>query len=467
MRTVLHWSALLAGGVFAASPAAGPDAVAGVNLELVTLTETSAVFTWYTGVPGTSDAVGQLLPAPCQGEVVYGTHPARLDRTAYGAPGTAYHYVEIEDLEPGQTYYYQARARGRAAGAQVLLGGCAAGTPARRRGVFRFTAPQPPPGRYLFSIALANDLHLGETTVGLSGRLPWLKGVSQLPGRPPYPQVMAEALVRDARSRGADHLLIAGDLTADGRDEDIAAARTALDRFGALGRDYLVVRGNHDRPGQHPADPADAYRARFAVPQESAYHATRLNGLRVIGLDTYDDPAEDTDTGMLSASQLSWFRRELADDPDRPTLVFGHHPLLSPGNPLAAVSSPVLHRPQAQDVLRAYAAAPGVFLHHAGHTHRNRRSIPRQAPRVVHQEVAAAKEYPGGFALLRVHSGGYALNYYKTRDERARAWGERSRRQARGWWPHLAFGPTVGDRNSVVRRDFSGLGARADLNSFT
>ena len=36
---------------------------------------------------------------------------------------------------------------------------------------------------------------------------------------------------------------------------------------------------------------------------------------------------------------------------------------------------------------------------------------------MTQQEVGAVKEYPGGFTLLRIHSGGYALNFYKTRGE--------------------------------------------------
>ncbi|MFD9204545.1 metallophosphoesterase, partial [Streptomyces anthocyanicus] len=57
LRTLLH------------SAARPPDAASAVNLELVTLTEDRAVITWYTGVES-------------EGEVVYGTHPAHLNRTA-------------------------------------------------------------------------------------------------------------------------------------------------------------------------------------------------------------------------------------------------------------------------------------------------------------------------------------------------------------------------------------------------
>src|ERR1041385_3157401 len=58
------------------------DVVTALNLELVTLAEDHAVITWYTAVPGTDDGFGHLVPAVTEGEVVYGTHPAHLNRTA-------------------------------------------------------------------------------------------------------------------------------------------------------------------------------------------------------------------------------------------------------------------------------------------------------------------------------------------------------------------------------------------------
>jgi hypothetical protein len=73
------------------------------------------------------------------------------------------------------------------------------------------------------------------------------------------------------------------------------------------------------------------------------------------------------------------------------------------------------------------------------------------------QEIAAGKEYPGGFSLLRLHTGGFALNFYKTRSALARAWSERSRQEIFGLWPQFALGSSVSDRNTVVAWDLSGL----------
>jgi hypothetical protein len=56
-----------------------------------------------------------------------------------------------------------------------------------------------------------------------------------------------------------------------------------------------------------------------------------------------------------------------------------------------------------------------------------------------------------------LHTGGYALNFYKTRSNLAREWSERSRQEILGFWPQFSLGSSVSDRNTVVARDLSGL----------
>jgi 3',5'-cyclic AMP phosphodiesterase CpdA len=466
-RELLRFSAIVMGvslGSLMESERAYAAAVQPVNLELVTLTETGAILTWYTGEPGTDDGLGRMKPAPADGEIVYGTHPRRLDRTVPGSAGTPYHYVELTGLEPGRTYYYQARSRGKTATPTPVAG--AAGTPLAG-GTFAFTTPQPPPGRFLFSLALCNDLHLGETVAGLVGGLPF-RGISQLPDRPPYPEIMAKALMADARHRGATYLLAAGDISSEAAPGDVARAKALLDGFGGYRTDYFVARGNHDRAHDGTAYAAcgtgqwqgnDCFRDAFF--DGRTYFTRDLHGLHIVGLDTYDKPGGGGDAGGLSNEQMAWFQADLRAHKDQPTLVFGHHPLLSPDDPLAARGGTTLAIGQALPIMAAYERAPGVFLHHAGHTHRNKRTILPGSRHVTQQEVGAAKEYPGGFALLRVHAGGYALNFYKTRGDLAREWSERTRQELNGLWPQLSFGPAVSDRNSVVARDFSGIGSPA------
>jgi hypothetical protein len=480
-RHFLRWTAVAAASPFfarrlfdngvAVARSRGP--ISAVNLELVTLTERRAIVTWYTGYTGTDDGLGRMEPAPSDGVVHWGTDPQRLDRIATDHwRDTPYHYVELDGLEPGRTYYYQARSKGLAATPMpfTLISGNAVGTSdvgLLTGGPYEFTVPEPPPGRFLFSIALCNDLHVGETTAGLVGGTP-IAGIQQEPGLPPYPDVMLEALVHDATALGASYLLAAGDITAEAAPIDLSRAGKLLKRFGRYRRDWFVTRGNHDRAhsgeeyaacriGQWQGN--DCFHEQFFPADEPTYFVRELQGLRILGLDTYDKPGRGNDAGALSTDQLGWFRDELGGARDQPTIVFGHHPLIVEQSPFPTSASNTLEPAQVATLLDDYARTPGLFLHHAGHTHRNKRTISAAAPGVTMQEVAACKEYPGGFSLLRLYTGGFAMNFYKTRSRLARRWSERSRQEILGLWPQFSLGSRVSDRNTMVARDLSGLTA--------
>lgn len=328
-----------------------------------------------------------------------------------------------------------------------------------------FTTLTPPPGRFLFSIALSNDLHIGETSAGIiTGSFP--PNFQQDPGLPPYPEVMLSALLGDLKrpDRGADHLLVAGDLTAEAKPLDVARCRQLLDGWGALNRDYFVVRGNHDRPHVGPD-----YAGCNAEPDATDHHdcwgdifpfrrqtlsTHEVGGMRIIGLDT---TMLDKSGGTLDDSQLSDLAAELRRDKDRPTLLFGHHPVTYEAAVTTAAGPAFdLDQTKARELESLYLKTPGIFFHHSGHTHRNKRTFMQESQSVEFLEVGAAKEYPGGYALLKIYTGGYQINFYKTRSDLARQWSQRTRAEYFGIWPHYTLG-TIADRNHTVARDLSGL----------
>jgi 3',5'-cyclic AMP phosphodiesterase CpdA len=310
---------------------------------------------------------------------------------------------------------------------------------------------------------------MGETQAGLVGGSPQFIGIQQEPGLPPYPEIMLESLVHDAGKLGAEYLLAAGDITAEAVPLDLSKAGHLLRRFGRYRHDYFVTRGNHDRAHTGAAYATcrvgewqgnDCFHDQFFPGDEPTYFTRDLQGLRVIGIDTYDKPGGGGDAGALSPAQFAWFRAELTKDRDQPTMVFGHHPLIVQDSPFPISASNSLDHAQGLTILSDYSRNHGLFLHHAGHTHRNKRTVSPIAPRVLHQEIAAGKEYPGGFSLLRLHEGGYALNFYKTQSDLARQWSERSRQEISGLWPQFSLGSQVADRNTMVKRDLSGLRRR-------
>jgi 3',5'-cyclic-AMP phosphodiesterase len=470
------------------------------DLELVTVTDTSFVLTWYTAdaaapaVPYDPDA--EPAPVATDGVVLYGTDPARLDRVAAErGGGTAYHYVEVTGLRPGVTYYYRALSAGVAAAPRLVpqltfpAGGLVIPdnpTDAQLEAILAellssgvvlsaspgsVTTLVPPRGRLLFTLALSNDLHTGETVSGLATS-DFPPGFSQAPGLPPYPVVMARSMARDAATRGADVLIVAGDLSAAALPDQFTTSKALLDGFGTLnlsGRlapgDYVVARGTHDQPKTGSAYAAcapvgatgyyDCMPAVYDLPQ-GTLTATEVGGLRLIGLDT---TTLNTPGGAIDDDEFATLQDVLAGNPDQPTLVFGHHPVTDE-SAVTTIAGPTfdLDRADAARLEALYAATPGVFFHHAGHTHRNLRTSSPVATAVEFLEVAATKEYPGGFALLKVYEGGYMISFYKSSSNLARQWSQVSSGEYLGLYPAYTLGSAT-DRNHVVSRDFSALSA--------
>jgi len=73
-------------------------------------------------------------------------------------------------------------------------------------------------------------------------------------------------------------------------------------------------------------------------------------------------------------------------------------------------------------------------------------------------EVAATKEYPGEFVLLRVHEGGYMANFCKSSGALARQWSQASSGEYLGLYPACTLG-ALADRKHVAARNFSALAA--------
>ncbi|MEU0541899.1 metallophosphoesterase [Nocardia sp. NPDC005978] len=420
------------------------NSVVASDLEVVTVTDTSVILTWTTRA---RDRRGRWRPAPADTEVRIGPGDSRepVPVRLFDAERTPYHYAEIHGLEPGRAYRFEAYSDGGRAHPARTLVTRRAGTP-ESTGVF--TTLTPPPGRLLRTLALLNDLHYGEDR---SGQL--VPGLLEGERGEQYPEFMLGAALDElaAPNRRADQLIVAGDLTDTGTLDQTLAVRARLDDWGALGREYFVCRGNHDMP---PKGEPDHWGSIFHPHQRLIEYS--VGGLRLIALDTTRLAGSG---GTLGGTQVERLRELLRSDPDRPTLVFGHHPVTRH----AAVSNPggpgfVLDRANAAALHGIYRSAPGVFLHHSGHTHRNRVTRPDIGVGVEFLEVAAAKEYPGGYTLLRVYEGGYLANFYKTRSEPARRWSTRTRRQYLGLHPDHALG-SCADRNHAVRRDFSGLRA--------
>lgn len=419
------------------------DRLVVTDLEVVTVTPTSVVISWITRAP--YRLRGVPAPFPSDTRLELGSPDAPLALVHDDPEPRAFHVVEVRGLEPGRTYRFRATSNGRPA-SPGLRPTSRPGTDERRS---EFTTLVPPPGRYLTTVALVNDIHIGERRQGIVlGALP----TSVQPGgsQSGYAELMFAAALSDLRDRyGSPLLMVNGDLTYDNAPEQVRRARTMLDAYGTQRSDWVATRGNHDHPRRH----ADPFGEAF-IGYQQAQKVSEASGLRVLAMDS----TRGSGGGWMLPGQYEQIMAELTADPERPTIACTHHPVTTDAGRSSVAGPQFMLR--AADRLRLQTLegdAPGVFLHHAGHTHRMRRDrgdLP--GSRTQYVENAACAAYPGGYAVVHLYQGGYILNFWRSTCPDALDWLYRSRWQMLGIGPHFMLGSTA-DRNHVVTCDLSGL----------
>jgi len=411
-----RWSALLV--LWIAPVAAAAPTI--TRVELVTVTDTTAVLTWETSEP--ADTV-----------VRYGTQGNRLDRTAApGGPPGRYHYCEITGLRPGTQYSFLCQS-----------GTAQAGAGPREPG--RFTTLVPPPGRELFSFATMTDLHVGQQRTArlvLHGKV-ISEGVRWREADVPLWRLAVGASIDEINARRPAFTVIKGDITEGLSAEEFPAAR---DLLGRLKSPYYVVRGNHDA--------LNPFLRTFGLAQ--SWYGFDREGVHFVVLDT--EPLAEAGDPVLDR-ELTWLAKDLMEHKRQWTFVFGHRPVepklaRRSGEPLSeellrmsegligrlygpaatrTIDKATGHAPNVSEasarrlaeLLRRHGRIAGVF---AGHLHRNYVGYwPEETGNLPYVETASTKEYPCGYAITRVFSGGYMHNYYTPRDPRCLEWSATTR----------------------------------------
>jgi len=120
-----------------------------------------------------------------------------------------------------------------------------------------------------------------------------------------------------------DAVIITGDLTDKGSPEEYATIRPILD---TLQIPWFVIPGNHD----HRSHFLQAFydQAYLKPDMNFIQYAIEDFPLRLIGLDT---TVPNHPHGYLCAERLEWLNTCLQDQPQKPTLIFLHHPPLETG----------------------------------------------------------------------------------------------------------------------------------------
>jgi predicted phosphodiesterase len=276
-------------------------------------------------------------------------------------------------------------------------------------------------GERLATVATVNDVHFGETICGIMDGIPDGPFFSVPPGSEPYPELMNRGAVLEMAAIAPDAVVVKGDLTCDGLDEEYAAFLAAYQP--AFGDRLHHVRGNHD-----------AYRYQDYAP--SGPQRIDVPGLTIALLDT---TIPGHSTGQAPAEQHEWLD-DLAAEADRPVLVLGHHHVWNPGAGARPDDYFGIHPDDSERLIAVVARRPAILGYAAGHTHRNRvRRFPATGDRPW-IEVACVKDYPGTWAEYRVFDGGVLQVHRRISTPEALRWTEQTRQMFAGVYAEYAFG---------------------------
>lgn len=253
------------------------------------------------------------------------------------------------------------------------------------------------PSQTLARIALVSDTH---ATRGVSGEEPRYRGRLD--------KVMAA--VNAAR---VDMVLIAGDLTQDGKPEELTDFKTQIKGFAAP---VWVVPGNHDIGnkivrGKERETTLNPFRlARFEMRVGPSFYARECAGLRVIGLNS---PIFGSGFAREKA-MWRFLEKELARPSAKPTVVFMHYPLFT--KTPAEASEYWNIEPEPRQRLLTLLRQGGVKTVLSGHLHRPLTKRDQDILFVTTGPVSfglPSGKQPQGWTLVTVPAQGEAKAEYK------------------------------------------------------
>lgn len=291
-------------------------------------------------------------------------------------------------------------------------------------------------GERVATVATVNDVHFGEVVCGL------MSGDDEGPvfrvpaGSEPYPEMMNRGAIEEITALDPDLVVVKGDLTSEGTEEEYAAFRRAYE--GAFGDRLLHVRGNHDAYEHQTFAPAGPQRR-------------DVEGLTIALLDT---TLPGKPSGGVDAPQVEWLE-DLAAEADRPVLVMGHHHVWIPRSAERPMSYFGINPDDSERLVAAVARHPRILGYVCGHTHRNRVRLVEATGDRPWAEVACVKDYPGTWAEYRVFEGGVLQVHRRISTPDALTWTEQTRGMFGGLYGDYAFG-RLEDRCFAMRAPSSG-----------
>jgi 3',5'-cyclic AMP phosphodiesterase CpdA len=277
----------------------------------------------------------------------------------------------------------------------------------------------------MFVLAHVSDLHLALTPrlLELAGKrglgfINWQRGRKYI-----HRRETLDAVTRDLKAVGAEHIAVTGDLVNLSLPGEYAAARSWLDNLGSP-HDVTVIPGNHDvyvpQAIGRPAKFWDDYMRGDDGAQSGTFPFVRRRGpLALIALSSAVPTGPLMATGELGDRQLAGLARALQQSSGMFRVVLIHHPPQSPPNRY-------LRRLTDAAAFRQVLAAHGAELVLHGHDHIRAvvwldgpgKAIPAVGAPSVSARVAHHHENAAGYTLFRIEAEGNSWRCEMTGRER-------------------------------------------------
>jgi Icc protein len=287
-------------------------------------------------------------------------------------------------------------------------------------------------GKQLSKFATVNDVHFGETECGVTADPEMGPILSVAEHETPYPEIMNSGAILEMSAIDPDVVLVKGDLTCDGTEEQYAQFLEYYE--GAFGDRLYHINGNHEC---------------YGPPVINAQSQIRID-LPGITLATIDTVQPGQTGGTVYQDDLDWLR-DLSNDATNPVLVFGHHQIWDPATSYRSKNYFGIQPDESEAFIDLVASLENVLGYFAGHTHRNRVRYFPQTGVVPWVEVACVKDFPGMWAEYQVFEHGILQINHRISSPAALDWSEKTKSMYKGTYFDYAFGE-LSDRSFAVAK---------------
>jgi 3',5'-cyclic AMP phosphodiesterase CpdA len=241
-------------------------------------------------------------------------------------------------------------------------------------------------------IAQISDVHVQE------------KGIGKIAGVNCNDALSAAIREVSGFSPAPDAVIITGDLTHRGQ---IAEYETLAHLLEQLKIPYYLLLGNHDE--------RNAFRKVFgqlpyiAQDQKFCHYVVEDYQLRIIALDT---TVGEHHHGELCPTRLTWLEEQLQNAPEKPTMIFMHHPPVRVGIDWMDGIGLLSGAAELADIVRRWPQVRGI---HCGHIHRTIQSGIGGVPVGVAPSTCFAVSLdlsPEGPAMIIAEPPGMHIHYW-------------------------------------------------------